>query len=83
MAAAMGGFDALVFTGGAGEGDPLLRADTCGGLGFLGVRPLPPSDDERAGDRLVSAIGSSTAVLVVSAREDLEIARHVRSLLER
>jgi acetate kinase len=83
MATAMGGVDALVFTGGAGEGDPLLRGDTCAGLRFLGVSPLPPSDDEPGGDRLVSAIGSSTAVLVVAAREDLEIARHVRSLLER
>ena len=37
MCAAMGGIDGLVFTGGAGEATPLLRADTCAGLAFLQI----------------------------------------------
>jgi acetate kinase len=79
MAAAMGGLDALVFTGGAGEGEPRLRADTCAGLSFLGVGALTHRNNESGGDRLISE--DELAVLVVAAREDIEIARHVRQLL--
>ena len=60
MAAALGGLDALVFTGGVGENSPRVRELACDGLAFLGVTP----------DR----------VLVIPAREDLEIARQVREL---
>jgi acetate kinase len=79
MTAAMGGLDALVFTGGVGEGEPRLRADTCAGLGFLGVGALTDRNEEQGGDRLIA--GPLPAVLVVAAREDIEIARHVRQLL--
>ena len=84
MAAAMGGIDGLVFTGGAGEGSARLRRDACRGLGFLGVGL---DDDRNEGhghplsDRVVSRPGERPAVLVVHAREDLEIARQVRGLL--
>ncbi len=82
MVAALGGLDGLVFTGGAGEGSPRLRHETCAGLGFLDIS----LDDELNGegevfDRLISPSGNDPAVLVVHAREDLEIARQVRSLL--
>jgi len=79
MTAAMGGIDALVFTGGAGEREPRLRADTCAGLAFLGVGALTHRNDESGGDRLISP--GDIAVLVVAAREDIEIAGHVRQLL--
>jgi acetate kinase len=61
MAAALGGLDVLVFTGGVGENSERVRELVCDGLGFLGVSP--------------------DSVLVVPAREDLEIARQVRALL--
>jgi acetate kinase len=80
MAAAMGGVDGLVFTGGAGEHSVRLRHDTCAGLAFLGLR-LDPDGEEPTGDAVVSAIDATTAVVVVQAREDLEIARQVRALL--
>ncbi len=38
MCAAMDGLDGLVFTGGAGESAPRLRAKVCQGLTFLGLR---------------------------------------------
>jgi acetate kinase len=82
MSAAMGGVDGLVFTGGAGQASPRLRADTCAGLGLLGVSLESTRNDAPEGDGLVSAPGANPAVLVVEAREDLEIARHVRELLE-
>ncbi len=81
MCAAMEGIDGLVFTGGAGEASSRLRADTCAGLAFLGLRLVDTTNEARSGDRLVSAPGAAPAVLVVEAREDLEIARQVRALL--
>lgn len=84
MAAAMDGTDALVFTGGAGEHSGRLRRDACAGLGFLGVE-LDDARNDRAGggapDAVVSWDHARTAVVVVHAREDLEIARQVRSLV--
>ncbi len=81
MAAAAGGLDVLAFTGGAGQASPLLRQEACGGLGFLGIH----LDGERNGagppDRLVSSDASPVAVVVVEAREDLEMARLARRLL--
>ena len=81
MCAAMGGIDGLVFTGGAGEATPLLRADSCAGLAFLQIGLDDSRNDSGDGDRRISAEGVAPAVLVVQAREDLEIARHVRMVL--
>lgn len=82
MSAAMDGIDGLVFTGGAGEASAQLRADTCTGLGFLGLQLEHSSNQANDGDGLVSRLGESPSVLVVHAREDLEIAGHVRELLD-
>ena len=72
----------MVFTGGAGEASSRLRADTCARLGFLGIRLDDSRNEALRGDGFVSSRwGSAPAVLVVEAREDLEIARHVRELL--
>jgi len=81
MSAAMGGIDGLVFTGGAGEASARLRSDACSDLGFLGLDLEPSSNEAVDGDGLVSRRGKSPAVLVVHAREDLEIAGYVRDLL--
>jgi acetate kinase len=81
MTAAMEGMDGLVFTGGAGEASGRLRTDVCAALGFLGVKLESASNEALTDDGLVSSSGATPAVLVVHAREDLEIARHVRELL--
>jgi acetate kinase len=78
----MDGLDGLVFTGGAGEASSRLRSDVCAALGFLGVRLGPTSRVESNEDRIESAAGVMPAVLVVKAREDIEIAHHVRELLK-
>ena len=82
MAAALGGLDVLAFTGGVGEHSAEVRALAAAGLAFLGVGV----DDERNGAARGDAeIGSATAparTLVLAAREDLEIARQVRAVLE-
>ena len=81
MASAMGGLDALVFTGGVGENAASIRARAADGLGFLGVTVAP---DRNAAAKLDSEIGSADArvgVFAIRAREDIEIARGVRCAL--
>ena len=77
MAAALGGIDALVFTGGVGEGASEIRRAAADGLAFLGLGV----DRDAEPDADITAPGSSVRTLVVRAREDLEIAREVRALL--
>lgn len=81
MAAAMGGLDALVFTGGVGEHLGRVRAEVCARLGFLGLEIDPAANSCAAGDAVVSPPGASVAAVVVTAREDVGIARGVRSAL--
>jgi acetate kinase len=51
------------------------------GLGFLGVRPDAENNDAGTGDREIGAPDAPVRSLVIAAREDLEIARQVRSAL--
>jgi acetate kinase len=81
MAAALGGIDALVFTGGVGERSAPIREDACRGLGFLGVALDAEANAAATGDAEVTAAGAEARVLVVEAREDLEIAGQVRATL--
>jgi acetate kinase len=81
MAAALGGLDALVFTGGVGERSAAVRAAAAAGLGFLGVRLADAANASADGDADVSAPKAAVRTLVVAAREDLEIARQVREVL--
>ncbi|MDL4815628.1 acetate/propionate family kinase [Actinomadura opuntiae] len=81
MAATLGGLDALVFTGGVGEHDPSVRHRLAEDLAFLGVSVDPHRNDDARGDTDVTAPGAAVRTLVVTAREDLEIAGGVRRCL--
>jgi acetate kinase len=81
MAAAMDGLDALVFTGGVGENAPAVRAAAARGLGFLGVALDEERNAQAAPDVDVSSTGAAVRTLVVTAREDLEIAAQTRATL--
>jgi acetate kinase len=84
MVAALGSLDALVFTGGVGEHAAPVRAACCGGLGFLGLAVDPEANaagDGTGADRDVTGPGKGPRVLVLRAREDLEIAREVDAVL--
>jgi len=74
-AAAMGGVDAIAFTGGIGENAPAIRAAALSGLEFLGVLLDWEKNHRGTGDRLISADNSRVAVLVVSTNEELIVAR--------
>ena len=83
MAAALGGLDVLVFTGGVGEASAAVRARASDGLGFLGVAVDPTANEAGGADRDIGAVGAPARTVVVAAREDLEIARGVREALGR
>jgi acetate kinase len=81
MAVAAGGLDALVFTGGVGEHAPEVRAAAADGLGFLGVALDADANARATADAEIGVAGAAARTLVVTAREDLEVARQVRALL--
>lgn len=81
MAAAMGGIDALVFTGGVGENSDRVRSAAVARVDFLGVALDPRLNAEVASDRLLSGANTAVPVVVIQAREDLEIAAQVRGAL--
>ena len=80
MAAALNGLDAVVFTGGIGENSSQVRAATAAGLEFLGVR-LDPDRNQATADAIISTEDSPAAALVITAREDIEMARQARAAL--
>jgi acetate kinase len=80
MAAAMDGIDALVFTGGVGEHAAAIRARAAAGLAFLGVELDQARNDDPELDAEVGAARAPARTFVVRAREDLQIARDVRTL---
>ena len=81
MAAAMTGLDVVVFTGGVGEGSAEIRARAAAGLGFLGVRVDATRNTAATADSDIGATDAAVRVFVITAREDLEIAAQVRTVL--
>jgi acetate kinase len=81
MAAALGGLDTLVFTGGIGEHQPEVRAEAAAGLGFLGVEVDQGRNATAQPDCDISVPGAAVRTLVIAAREDIEIARQTRAAL--
>jgi acetate kinase len=80
LAAALGGVDALVFTGGIGENDAATRAEVADGCRWLGVK-LDEARNSRADGR-ISADGSPTAAWVLRTDEERMIARHTLAVLQ-
>jgi acetate kinase len=78
-AAALGGIDALVFTGGIGEHSPDIRERVCAGLDFLGIELDPVCNRDNAAT--ISSAGGSVAVRIVKTNEEAMIARHTRRLI--
>jgi acetate kinase len=72
-AAAMGGLDAVAFTGGIGENSASLRSACCSGLEFLGIAIDADSNERGRGDRIVSR--GPVAVIALATNEELIVAR--------
>ncbi|GLY69933.1 acetate/propionate family kinase [Amycolatopsis taiwanensis] len=66
--------DAVVFTGGVAEHQPALLSELLGGLAPLGLQ-ISSSRVAELGDRLISVDGAAVAVLMITARIELELAR--------
>jgi acetate kinase len=81
MAAAMGGLDIILFTGGVGENAPAVRALAVDRLAFLGIVLDEAANLVAQPDSEIGAAGAPVRALVVRSREDLEIAHQVRQVL--
>ena len=88
-AAALGGLDALAFTGGIGQRSGAARKAVCGGLQFLGVhldaernRQLEGGGEGEEEVEGVISTPESAAVLVVAANEELVVARETARLIQ-
>jgi acetate kinase len=79
LAAALGGVDAIVFTGGIGENAAAIRARVCRDAAWLGASLDDTAND--AGGPRISHTGSGVAVWVLPTNEELMIADHTRQVL--
>jgi acetate kinase len=79
-AAALGGLDTLVFSGGIGENAPEIRDRICRGLGFLGIE-IDKSKNSK-NEAIISAPTGSVSVRVIPTNEELMIARFSQKVLD-
>jgi acetate kinase len=83
-AAAMGGVDTIVFTGGIGENDSVTRANVIEGLEFLGVDfDFELNKGLRGKEIILTKPGSRTKVMVVPTNEEMMIAKDTYEILSK
>ncbi len=80
---ALGGLDALVFTGGVGENSEVVRAGVCEGLNWLGVQLNSAQNLSHPVDQDIATPDSAARVLVVHTQEDWAIAQECWRLGDR
>ncbi len=80
LAAALGGLDALIFTGGIGEHSATIRSRVCRAANWLGVE-IDEASNDRGGPH-ISLANSRVAAWVIPTNEELMIARHTQQLLK-
>ncbi len=79
LTAALGGLDALIFTGGIGEHSAVIRQGICEGAAWLGVGLDPVANN--TGKPRISTESSMVSTWVIPTDEELMIARHTRRLI--
>ncbi len=82
-AAAMGGLDCVVFTGGIGENDDYVRSEVCKNMEFLGIK-IDAEKNKLRGLEIndLTAPDSKVKVLVICTNEELMIARDTKAIVE-
>jgi len=80
-AAAMGGVDVIVFTGGVGENQANARSGACEGLEYMGVKVDPAKNNIRGIEAVISADDSKVKVVVIPTDEELMIASDTMDIL--
>jgi acetate kinase len=81
-AAAMGGVDLLIFTGGIGENDPATREETCKGLEYMGIEfDTQKNSGVRSKEVLLSKDDSKVKVMTIPTNEELIIVEHTYRII--
>ncbi len=80
--AAMNGVDAIAFTAGVGENDPVVRGMVCEYLGYLGIKINPEMNAKRGQEMEISTPDSKVRVMVIPTNEELAIARETVALVK-
>jgi len=81
-AAAMGGVDILIFTGGIGENADLTRSEVCKDFEYLGLKfDTKKNKGVRGKEKVISADDSKVTVIIVPTNEELVIARDTRNIV--
>ena len=80
--AAMGGTDAIVFTGGIGENAGSYREKVCEKLGFMGVKIDLEKNKIRGEEVEISTPDSAVKVFVIPTNEELVIARDTKAIVD-
>ncbi|HPT43008.1 MAG TPA: acetate kinase [Paludibacteraceae bacterium] len=80
-AAALNGFDVLVFTGGVGENQTITRERVCKGLSFMGIEVDPEINKVRGKELLISTPNSRVKVVVIPTDEEYMIASDTMELV--
>lgn len=80
-AAALGGVDIIVFTGGVGENQATARWGSCEGLEYMGVKLDPEKNKVRGEEMIISTDDSKVKVIVIPTDEELMIASDTMEIL--
>ncbi|WP_394657281.1 acetate kinase [Halosquirtibacter laminarini] len=80
--AAMGGVDAIIFTGGIGENSVDQREDICKDFGFLGCKVDSKKNDVYGEEAIFSTDDSTVTLIVVPTNEELVIARDTIEIIK-
>ncbi len=82
-AAAMGGVDTIIFTGGIGENVATLRREVCSNLEYMGVKFDDAANNQfNSTEHIISAKDSKVDVWIIPTNEELLIARDTKELVE-
>jgi len=82
-AAAMGGLDSIVFTGGIGENSPDVRVASCAGLGFMGIQIDETKNNSQDKEKIISSDSSKIKVMALPTNEELVIALDTMRIVNR
>jgi len=80
--AALGGLDALVFTAGIGENQPLVREEIINALSYMGMKCDSAANNVRGEERLITTADSAIPAWIIPTNEELVIARDTLALAQ-
>ncbi len=81
-AAALGGVDVLIFTGGIGENAVDIRKNICEGLEFAGIVLDEEKNNSRGKEKIISSEKSKTKIMIIPTNEELVIAQDTYDIVQ-